>query len=132
MITFFFDEQFNQMVITKDNEICVISIEGDAGFLWRKDYIYYLSYNFVSMDLNVSSTKSEYLDIPFPETMLISNRNFVEGNMKIKCDFEQLKQYYENFTNVEIGNNTIEIMLEKYKCIITVSGEDAHFKIVEI
>lgn len=61
------------------------------------------------MDLNVSSSESEYLDIPFPETALVSNHNLVEENVILRCDFEHLKQYYKDFTNVQIGENTIEI-----------------------
>ena len=128
----FFDEQFNQVVIINDNEIYAVREHGSSDFLWLKKYNYSLLCSYVSFDLNVYSPESEYVDIPFPGIVLISNRGLIEEDMKIKCDFEHLKQYYENFTNVKIGDNTIEIMLEKYKCIITVNGENAHFEIIKI
>lgn len=73
----------------------------------------------------------EFLEIPFPFCAVISQGSLIDENVILRCDFEHLKQYYKDFTNVQIGENTIEIMLNKYKCIITVNGEEAHFEIVK-
>ena len=128
----FSDEKFDQMVIIEDNEIYIIKEDNSSAFLWNKKYIYTLFRSYVSLDLDFSEPETKSVDIPFPAMALVSNRGGIEENMKIKCDFAHLKQYYESFTNVNIGADMIEIMLEKYKCIITVNGENAHFEIVEI
>lgn len=132
----YFDEELNQIVIVYENELFTIcrmedifddTVEQD--FSWLKKYEYILSSNIVSFSEDLSMMESDYVDIPFPYKALESGLGAVQENEKMTCDFEHLKTYYEDFTNVEIGENTIEIMLEKYKCTITVEGTNAHFDI---
>lgn len=132
----YFDEELNQIVIVYENELFTIcrmedifddTVEQD--FSWLKKYEYILSSNIVSFSEDLSMMESDYIDIPFPGGVLNGSCCQEERNVPINCDFEHLKTYYEDFTNVEIGENTIEIMLEKYKCTITVEGTNAHFDI---
>ena len=128
----FIDEQFNRIVVVSDNEIFTINSEGSNNFLCRKGTKYILSHNIHSIGLNEAELGTEFIEIPFPNDVLKRTMKLNEVDFEIECSFEHLKQYYESFTNVNIGADTIEIMLEKYKCIITVNGENAHFEIVEI
>ena len=128
----FFDEKFNQIVVVSDNDIYTINDCGSSSFCGIKKYGYLLSRDFVSMDISDIDKNTEYLHIPFPLCAVISQGSLIEENITLRCGFAHLKQYYESFTNVNIGADTIEIMLEKYKCIITVNGENTHFEIVEI
>ena len=128
----FLDEQFNQMVIVSDNNIYTINNCGISSFWGTKEYGYILSQDYVSIDVSDFDSSIEFLHIPFPFCAVISQGSLIGEEVTLRCSFEHLKQYYADFTNVEIGDNIIEIMLEKYKCIITVSGKDAHFEIVEI
>lgn len=128
----YYDEQFNQIIIIENNEIFSINKYGKSNFLWHREDEYVLTRNFISMKTNSPILDLDFIDIPFPEKAIISDRSLIEPDMKLTCDFNHLKQYYEDFTNVEIGENTIEIMLKNYKCIMTVNGEDIHFELMEI
>ena len=132
----YFDEELNQIVIVYENELFTIcrmedifddTVEQD--FSWLKKYEYILSSNIVSFSEDLSMMESDYIDIPFPGGVLNGSCCQEERNVPITCDFEHLKIYYEDFTNVEIGENTIEIMLEIYKCTITVEGTNAYFEL---
>ena len=124
----YYDKELQQIIIINDNQIYTISQYEKKNFAGRKEYRYTFMHN--SVRFNIESLNSEeYVDIPFPYKALESGLGAVQENEKMTCDFEHLKTYYEDFTNVEIGENTIEIMLEKYKCTITVEGTNAHFDI---
>ena len=49
--------------------------------------------------------------------------------MLIKCDFEYLKTYYKDFTNVKLEDNKIEITINNYIFTITPNGNYAHFEV---
>lgn len=134
----YLDEKFNQIVIIYDNELFAIcrmedifgeNVEED--FTWRKRYEYIISSDVVSLEEDLSGEESNYIDIPFPVRVLKGDIDRKELTVMINCDFEYLKNYYENFTNVKIGENSIEILLEKYKCKIMVEGPNARFILEE-
>ena len=134
----YYDEKFNQIVVVYENELFTIcrmedifeeNVEGD--FAWRKKYEYIFSSDIVSLEEELSEEETSYIDIPFPVRVLNGNINKEELKAIINCDFEYLKKYYENFTNVEFGENLIEIRLEKYKCNIILDGTNVQFILQE-
>lgn len=134
----YLDEKFNQIVIIYDNELFAICRMEDTfgenveeDFTWRKRYKYIINSDVVSLEEDLSEEESDYIDIPFPVRVLKGDIDRKELTVKINCDFEYLKKYYKNFTNVKIGENSIEILLEKYKCKIMVEGPNARFILEE-
>ena len=128
----YYDEQLNQIIIIEDNEIFSINKYGKSNFLWHREDKYALTQNYVIMEMDSPIMEMEDVYIPFPAKAIISDRALIEPDMKLTCDFNHLIKYYKEFTNVEIGENTIEIMLKNYKCIMTVNGDDIHFELTEI
>ena len=103
----------------------------EEDFVRRKKYEYIFSSDTVSLEEELSEGKSNYIDIPFPVRVLNGNVDIEERKAIINCDFEYLKSYYEDFTNVEFRENIIEVKLEKYKCNISLEGENVQFILEE-
>ena len=129
----YIDNKFNKIVIVYDNELFTISKLKDVfdsnyepDYPWLKKYEYILSCDAVDYEDNRTL---DYIQIPFPTIALNELSLFIKEDMLIKCDFEYLKTYYKDFTNVKLEDDKIEITLNDYICTITPNGNYAHFEV---
>ena len=127
----YMDDKFNEIVIVYDNELFTIcymedSTDNNSNYLWFKRYEYILSCDAVDYEDNRTL---DYIQIPFPTIALNELSLFIKEDMLIKCDFEYLKTYYKDFTNVKLEDNKIEITINNYIFTITPNGNYAHFEV---
>lgn len=129
----YMDDKFNEIVIVYDNELFTISKLKDVfdsnyepDYPWLKKYEYILSCDAVDYEDNRTL---DYIQIPFPTIALNELSLFIKEDMLIKCDFEYLKTYYKDFTNVKLEDNKIEITINSYIFTITPNGNYAHFEV---
>lgn len=132
----YIDNKFNKIVIVYDNELFTISKLKDVfdsnyepDYPWLKKYEYILSCKFIDYEEKTDTIESNYISIPFPTFVLDESVGTIKEDMLIKCDFEYLKTYYKDFTNVKLEDDKIEITLNDYICTITPNGNYAHFEV---
>ncbi len=130
----YIDDKFHEIVIVYDNELFTIcyredNSDKDADYLWFKRYEYILSSDAIDFEDKIDNRTLDYIQIPFPTIALNESSLLIKEDMLIRCDFEYLKTYYKDFTNVKLEDNKIEITINNYIFTITPNGNYAHFEV---
>lgn len=113
----FFDEELDQIVFTDCNMVFTIKLYEHSKFLFSDRYKYRFSANIVGFESNLG-----HIDVPFPIEAIDESVEVFDYEMKLKCEYEKIKRYYNSFTNVEFDDNAIILTYEKYNILLTVSN----------
>ena len=98
----------NEIKIVHNNIVVRLEKVSEDRFLWQNRNVYTLESEFISVDI----VEGEFVFIPFSKKYLDIQGAYTT-RMKIKCDMDELKEYYEGFTNVEFEDESIILELEK-------------------
>lgn len=93
VITIFQDNQIYELKLIETN---------------KKKHTFELNAQYIIYELN----DNQSINIPFPEQIMVGDIR-VKNNFKIKSGFNELKDYYQNFTNVTIKDQKILFNLEQ-------------------
>ena len=99
-----------EIAIVYDNNIYTIADNGESNLKWMGMYNYKLLNNVVSIDI-----KGSNYDIPFPVNTIDSSVEVYSKTLKVNCDFQIIKDYYSNFSNVNFSDNTISFSVDGLK-----------------
>lgn len=113
----FFDKKLNQIVFTDSDTIYTIKQYDHSKFLLSNRYKYCFSSNIVGIVWN-----SNNIDVPFPNEAIDESVEGYSNEMKIKCDYDDLKEYYKTFSNVEFTDNAIILSYDSYKISLVVEN----------
>lgn len=97
-----------EVKIIHNNQVIKLKEIKSEQFLWQKRHVYTLASQYIPIEIQ----KNKIVYLPFPKEYLDTDSGY-HVSMNIKCDIEELKKYYEDFTNVEFINDTIVLTLEE-------------------
>ena len=110
--------------IIQNNHVVTIRQQKESKFLWKRRY----EYNMMAEFLNLTFSQNCTISIPFPTDYLEIEGSYKKV-MNISCDMEKLKKFYEHFTNVDMGGNSILLKMESGQTIkITLEGQKVKFE----
>ena len=112
--------------ITKDNHVIMLEQVDTESFLWQSRNIYELQAECICLE----ESENHYISIPFPNKVL-SHVGAYEKEMKVNCTIEELKEFYQDFTNVNFEDNTI-ILEEEKRIKLTIQGNILKISIEKI
>lgn len=115
----FYDSELKQIAFSYQNQIYTIENYEHSYFLWNVRNKYMFRNN--TIDLSIDSENHQ---IPIPLNAIDDSVEVYSKQMKLKCNFDILKAYYENFDNVKIDENQILLMYDGYHILLTVSQEE--------
>lgn len=115
----FYDSELNQIAFSYKNQIYTIENYDNSYFLWTDRNKYKFLNNMIDISID-----SENYKIPIPLNAIDDSVEVYGEHMKLKCNFDILVAYYENFENVNIYENNILLMYNSYNILLTISDED--------
>lgn len=122
----FFDTERNQVVFIHNDNIYIVKSEGKSNYLWTKRNHYIFSCETISLEDNDS-----YIEVPFPCGVLDEGDGMQHGyERKISSSYDEIKRYYESFTNAVFSNNTIVLIYKDYRIKIVIEDGNAKFEII--
>lgn len=90
--------------VTRNNGVVTIKHDETRKFLWQPRNIYIIRAESIGLRISDEYT----VDIPFPKKYL-NVEGAYKREMNITCGMDELKEFYSDFTNVEIEGRTITI-----------------------
>lgn len=81
--------------------------------VWGTRYHYHMRTEMISMEVG-GIQDNPYVAIPF-YSEFVDVEGMYETNMKLNCSMEDLKEYYQYFTNAVISEDRIILTLEEYE-----------------
>lgn len=81
--------------------------------IWGTRYHYHMKTELISMEVG-GIQDNPYVSIPFYREFLDIDDTY-ETNMKLNCNMEDLKEYYQYFTNAVISEDRISLILEEHQ-----------------
>lgn len=112
----------NTVTIVHNNHVISLKEEGKERFLWQSRNVFLLK----SRCFNLRFSDNDSVSIPFP-TEYLDVEGAYSKKMKLKCDIAELIKFYEGFTNVEFGDNTIILKQDK-PILMTVENGEVSFE----
>lgn len=97
-------EEDNRIRVTVKNAVIAITLEEEKNFLFPKRNIYVMKSECISL----RKGEEDYINIPFPKEYL-NVEGAYENVMNISCTWEQLAEFYHDFSNVRIHDDEIVI-----------------------
>ena len=114
----YIDSNVNAINIVADNKIYSLIKYDEGSFLWQDR-------NYYKMNNNELHFGSEY-EVVFPVFQLEDGQTGDKYKFKVKCTFDELKEFYSKLENVDIGEN--RIVIERYGKKNTITYSD--YKVV--
>lgn len=100
--------------VTVDNNVILIKQNETKHFLWKERYTYLMRAECFSLTIS----DDMHVCIPFPKEYIDTDGAY-DTEMNITCGMDELKEFYADFTNVSINENSI-IIEQEYKIRILV------------
>ena len=125
-----FEENFDKTFANKNDNI-ILAVEnnwfytlkstGKSDFLWTTRNKYILSCDVVTFEYEKDSDK--YVDVPFPISFIGKYEELTKTEFKTSLTFDEIAEYYKDFSNAEITDDTITLKCDEYTVdIIVIDG----------
>lgn len=122
----FWDSEYKQLAFSYKNNIYTLKNSKNSKFLWIPKHEYIIDCRCITLEEN-----DTYYEVPFPRNVQVEDIDLYERERKIKGSYEEIKKYYQGFTNVQFDENQITLDYKNYQIKIVVDGDTVKFDLIK-